>query len=147
MLPLLSFENATKRNRPLIYEGDVVAARVVAASPDADPVLSCVDAAGRAAGFGHLKGGLTFECSCAWARALLARPPPAVLVALGAEAPFEVVVGLNGRVWVDAQGAALAARVARVLQAAEEELRPGDDAAAFVKRALAADDMGGGGGG
>jgi exosome complex component RRP40 len=142
---MLSFENATKRNRPAIYEGDVVAARVVTANPDMDPVLSCVDSQGRTAGFGHLKGGLTFECSGAWARALLAWPPPDLLVALGREKPFEMSVGLNGRVWLDApEGAAAAVAVAGALQRGEEELRPGDDADAFVKRALAC--VGGGGG-
>ena len=113
MLPMLSFENATKRNRPAIYEGDVVCARVVTANPDMDPVLSCVDAQGRTAGYGHLKGGLTFECSCAWARALLGKPPPDVVVMLGKEVGFEMAVGLNGRVWVDAPSAALAVSVVR----------------------------------
>lgn len=143
VLPMLSFENATKRNRPAMYEGDVVSARVAASNPDMDPQLTCLDAQGRASGMGHLKGGLLVEVSCAWARALLSRPPPAVVAALGAAAAFEMAVGLNGRVWVDAPGAALAVRVAGALAAAEEELRPGDDAHEFVKRALA----GGGGGG
>jgi exosome complex component RRP40 len=146
VLPMLSFEGATKRNRPQIFEGDAVAARVVAAHPDMDPQLSCVDAAGAAAGYGHLKGGMLFEVSCAWARALLARPPPGVLLALGAEVAFELTVGLNGCVWVDAPSPALAVRVAGALAAAEEELRPGDDVGTFVKRALAGGGGGGGGG-
>ncbi|GBF95259.1 exosome complex component [Raphidocelis subcapitata] len=143
VLPMLSFENATKRNRPAIYEGDAVFARVAQAHPDMDPVLTCVDGQGRASNYGHLKGGHTFECSCAWARALLEQPPPAVVAALGAEVPFEMAVGLNGRVWIDAPSAALAVRAAGALRAAEEELGPGGDAGAFVKRALA----GGGAGG
>lgn len=141
---MLSFEGATKRNRPALYEGDAVYARVVEAHPDTDPVLACVDAQGAASRYGHLKGGHTFECSCAWARALLERPQPAVLGALGAEVPFEAAVGLNGRVWIDAATAAQAVRAAGVLRAAEEELGPGEDAAAFVRRVLA---RGGGAGG
>ena len=46
LLPLLSFEGATKRNRPNLKAGDVVYARVAAASRDMEPVLTCVDAAG-----------------------------------------------------------------------------------------------------
>lgn len=134
---MMSFENATKRNRPAIYEGDLVSARVVTANPDMDPVLSCVDAQGRASGLGHLKGGLTIECSCAFARALLSRPAPPLLAALGKAVAFELAVGLNGRAWVDAPSAALVARVAGALRRGEEELGPGDDAGAFVKRALA----------
>jgi exosome complex component RRP40 len=146
VLPMLSFEGATKRNRPAVYEGDVVSARVVTSNPDMDPVLSCVDAQGKASGLGHLKGGLTLECSCAWARALLSRPMPAVVAALGKEAAFEMAAGLNGRVWVDAPSAGLAVRVAAALARAEEELGPGDDAAAFVRRALAGELSAAGGG-
>jgi hypothetical protein len=47
LLPQLSFEGATKRNRPNIKAGDVVYARVAMASRDMDPILTCVDAAGR----------------------------------------------------------------------------------------------------
>ena len=50
LLPLLSFEGATKRNRPNLKAGDVVYARVAAASRDMEPVLTCVDAAGRCGG-------------------------------------------------------------------------------------------------
>jgi exosome complex component RRP40 len=47
LLPQLSFEGATKRNRPNLKPGDVVYARVAAASRDMEPVLTCVDAAGK----------------------------------------------------------------------------------------------------
>ncbi len=99
-LPQLSFEGATRRNRPPIKAGDVVYARVVEASRDAEPVLSCTDALGRASGFGHLKDGMTFSVNSLQARALLSSPPPPVLQALGATLRFELAVGLNGRVWV-----------------------------------------------
>ena len=56
----------------------------------------------QASGFGPLKGGTLIEVSTSHARALLARPPAAVLAALGAALQFEAAVGLNGRVWIDA---------------------------------------------
>lgn len=100
LLPQLSFEGATRRNRPNLKTGDVVCARVMAAPRDMEPQLSCVDQLGRAAGYGHLKEGIIISVSTAMARSMLASPPPAVLAALGASLQFEMAVGLNGRVWV-----------------------------------------------
>jgi exosome complex component RRP40 len=100
VLPQLSFEGATKRNRPAVKAGDLVYARVVSASRDTDPILSCVDAFGRASGFGALKEGLPLQVSTALARQLLAQPPAPVLQQLGQLVQFELAVGMNGRVWV-----------------------------------------------
>jgi hypothetical protein len=97
-LPQLSFEGATKRNRPNLQAGDVVYARVVSANRDQEPVLSCVDGTGRAAGFGPLKDGYTAGVSTAHARQLLAKPPAPVLLALGQALQYELAIGLNGKV-------------------------------------------------
>jgi exosome complex component RRP40 len=43
LLPWSNFEGVTKKNKPHIYPGDVVYARVVSAFRDAEPVLSCMD--------------------------------------------------------------------------------------------------------
>jgi exosome complex component RRP40 len=121
LLPVLAFEGATRRNRPLLASGDLVYARVVAAPRDADASLACTDAAGQAAGFGPLAGGALARVTPAFARALLrAKPPSPVLIALGKHAgAFEVAVGANGRVWVAAPTLFGAACVARALEAAE----------------------------
>mmetsp|Transcript_26878 Transcript_26878/g.58657 ORF Transcript_26878/g.58657 Transcript_26878/m.58657 type:complete len:232 (+) Transcript_26878:140-835(+) len=101
LLPQLSFEGATRRNRPNLHSGDIVHARVVSASRDMEPVLSCMDASGRAAGFGHLKEGISLTVGTATARKLLGAPMPLVLEELSKTAvPFELAVGMNGRVWV-----------------------------------------------
>ncbi len=47
-LPALGFEGATRRNRPTLAPGDLVYARVAAASRDAGPELACTDASGKA---------------------------------------------------------------------------------------------------
>lgn len=90
-------------------------ARVITANRDMDPVLTCVDSAGRAAGFGALKGGMAIDCSLSHARALLAKPPGPVLAALGAKLKFELAVGLNGRLWVHSSDCRTTIRVCRVL--------------------------------
>lgn len=55
-LPALSFEGATKRNKPNLRVGTLLYAHVVSASRHAEIELSCVDpATGKSAGFGELK--------------------------------------------------------------------------------------------
>lgn len=54
-------------------------ARVVSASRDLEPQLSCVDALGRASGMGALKDGVLAGVTTSHARALLASPPAPVL--------------------------------------------------------------------
>lgn len=97
------------------HAGDLVYARVITANRDMDPVLTCVDSNGRAAGFGPLKGGLVVECSLSHARSLLAKPPCPVLATLGAKLKFELAVGLNGRLWVNSSDCRTTIKVCRVL--------------------------------
>lgn len=106
LLPQLSFEGATKRNRPNLKPGDLVYARVVEASRDLEPILTCVDALGRAGGLGQLSEGSLVQVSTAMARRLLqgGQASP-VLEALGeAGLQFDMAVGANGRIWVLAAG-------------------------------------------
>lgn len=112
-------------------------ARVEAACRDMDPTLSCVDAStGKAAGFGPLTGGMTFEVGSPQARELLGQPPPPALAALGAALQFELAVGLNGAVWVDSPSPAVSVLVANALPATEG--LPPAAALAHVQRLLAA---------
>lgn len=120
-LPVLAFENATRRNRPNLKEGDLVYCRVDATNRDMQSTLSCVDAAGAASGFGPLQGGTLVECSTATARALLARPPPPALGMLGRALQFELAVGANGRVWVQAAATATVVTVCAALRACEDK--------------------------
>jgi exosome complex component RRP40 len=131
-LPALAFENATRRNRPMLKEGDLVYCRVESADRDLQPLLSCVNAAGKAAGFGPLKGGMSLKCSTALARSLLATPPHPALTTLGAQMKFELAVGANGRVWVSAATAAETVAAAVALQAAEGRAPKEAEAAARI---------------
>lgn len=103
-LPALAFEGATKRNRPRIAIGDAVYARVVAAARDVEPELECMSVRKKADGFGELAGGTVLRVSLSHARALM-EPDCPVLRCLGELIPYEVAVGLNGRVWIKAQNA------------------------------------------
>jgi exosome complex component RRP40 len=58
-----------------------------------------VNSRGKAAGFGGLVGGFMFRCSIGLGRSLLA-PNCFVAKCLGKQLPYEMAVGMNGRVWV-----------------------------------------------
>ena len=74
ILSYLSFENATKRNRPDVQIGDVVYGRLAVADPDLEPELVCVDSTGRSVGYGVLPRdacGLLLPCGIQLSRRLL----------------------------------------------------------------------------
>ena len=56
----------------------------------------------QASGFGPLKEGFLTSVNTHFSRTLLSRPPCPVLEALARHLQYEVAVGLNGRVWVNA---------------------------------------------
>ncbi|XP_059443193.1 uncharacterized protein LOC132175317 [Corylus avellana] len=101
-LPVLAFEGGTRRNIPKFEAGTLLYVRVVKANPGMNPELSCTDVGGKAAEFGQLKDGFMFESSTGLSRMLLSSPTCPVLEALGKQLSFEIAVGLNGRVWVNA---------------------------------------------
>ena len=115
-LPMMNFQGATRRNRPSVEVGDVVHARVTRAGRGMETELSCVDAQGQSAGFGHLKQGLLLRVPLDAARALRAGQNP-VLARLGETIPFSAVVGANGRVWVHGPNHAATALLARAIAA------------------------------
>ncbi|KAI3351383.1 hypothetical protein L3Q82_020204 [Scortum barcoo] len=99
-LSYLAFEGATKRNRPNVQVGDLVFAQFVLANKDMEPELVCVDSSGRANGMGVFGGGgLLFSVSLGLVRRLLA-PHSEILTDLQQLFPCELVVGMNGRLWV-----------------------------------------------
>ncbi|CAL1586828.1 unnamed protein product [Knipowitschia caucasica] len=99
-LSYLSFEGATKRNRPNVQVGDLVYAQLLVANKDMEPELVCIDGAGRANGMGVFgSGGLMVKVSLGLVHRLLA-PSSDLMSDLSALYPSEMVVGMNGRVWV-----------------------------------------------
>ncbi|KAK8511797.1 hypothetical protein V6N13_029387 [Hibiscus sabdariffa] len=101
-LPVLAFEGGTRRNIPKFEVGTLLYLRVVKAKFGMNPELSCTNAHGKAAEFGPLKDGYIFETSTGLSRKLLSSPTCPVLESLCKKLCFEIAVGLNGRVWVNA---------------------------------------------
>lgn len=115
-LPILAFENATKRNRPKLEPGHVVYACVASTSRDMDPELTCMNQFGKAAGMGPLEEGYVMETDTRHAAKLLGDPKPAELLAIASQLAFEMAVGHNGRVWVHSQAPRVTAAVVQILQ-------------------------------
>ncbi|KAF6157377.1 hypothetical protein GIB67_004315 [Kingdonia uniflora] len=118
-LPVLAFEGGTRRNIPKFEVGTLLYARVVKANAAMNPELSCTDANGKAAEFGPLKDGYTFETSTGLSRILLSSPTCPILEALGKKLSFEIAVGLNGRVWVNAESPSTVILVSNAIMTSE----------------------------
>ena len=103
ILSHFSFEGASKKTRPQLKTGDVVYAKIVACQKNMDIELSCVNPnSGKAEGLGQLNDGMVFDVSLNVVGRLL-RKELEIMEELGGKIPggFEMIVGRNGRVWVD----------------------------------------------
>ncbi|KAI9184066.1 exosome non-catalytic core subunit rrp40 [Blastocladiella emersonii ATCC 22665] len=121
VLSYMAFEGASKRNRPNLDVGDLVYARVAVASKDMDPELECTNPrTHKADGFGHLAAGFLAKVPLAFARRLFEDPNCAPLKALAKHFTFDMAIGLNGRVWVNAGGSnpATTVHIAHAIQVA-----------------------------
>jgi exosome complex component RRP40 len=80
-----------------------VYARISLAHRDMETELECLDShSGKAAGFGELKEGFMVTVSLKLARDLLLSPNHPVLKGLSGLFPFELAIGWNGRIWMNA---------------------------------------------
>ncbi|XP_026187119.1 exosome complex component RRP40 [Mastacembelus armatus] len=123
-LSYLAFEGATKRNRPNVQVGDLVFAQFLIANKDMEPELVCIDSSGRANGMGVLGGGgLLFRVSLGLVRRLLA-PHSEVRSDLEKLFPCELVVGMNGRLWVRSSSIQQTLIIANLLQSCDTMTAP-----------------------
>ncbi|KAG7277950.1 hypothetical protein CRUP_022120 [Coryphaenoides rupestris] len=110
-LSYLAFEGATKRNRPNVQVGDLVYAQFLIANKDMEPELVCIDSSGRANGLGVFgAGGLLFKVSLGLSE---------IMKDLEKLYPCELVLGMNGRLWVRAASVQKTLIVANLLESSE----------------------------
>nr|XP_056706116.1 exosome complex component RRP40 [Euleptes europaea] len=118
-LSYLVFEGATKRNRPNVQVGDLIYGQFVVANKDMEPEMVCIDSTGRANGMGIIgQDGFLIKVSLGLIRKLLA-PGCEIIQDLGQLYPFELVLGMNGRIWVKAKTIPQTLIVANILEACE----------------------------
>lgn len=99
VLDCCAFEGASKRNRPTLTVGALVYGRITLANRDMEPEMECMAASGKAEGFGELLDGFMTSVSLLSCRRLLNADHP-ILSNFAQICSFEMVVGLNGRIWV-----------------------------------------------
>lgn len=98
-LPYLAFTNATKKNRPDIKLGNVVAAKVKMATPYMESEITCVEYANSIL-LGPLENGFLITVSLNYSLKLR-KSHSKLLYSLGQYVPFEIVVGANGKIWIN----------------------------------------------
>jgi exosome complex component RRP40 len=98
-LSYLSFEGVTKKNRPDVKIGDVVFAKLLQAGKGMEPELVCVDSFGKRGKLGVLQDGFIFTCSLNLIRKIL-NPQCTLLKLLGRKIPYDVALGMNGKIWL-----------------------------------------------
>ncbi|XP_075067010.1 exosome complex component RRP40 [Mixophyes fleayi] len=118
-LSFLAFEGATKKNRPNVKVGDLVYGQFIVANKDMEPELACIDSSGKANGKGVIgQDGLMFKVSLGLVRKLLT-PQNEIIQELVNVFPMEMVIGMNGRIWVKAKTVQQTLIVANILEACE----------------------------
>jgi exosome complex component RRP40 len=118
-LSYLAFEGATKRNRPDVKVGDLIYARLIVANKDMEPELACIDGNGRSSGLGPIRGGgYVIHTSISLSRKILSMQSE-LLQQLGKSMPYEIAVGLNGRIWVNGRSTQETLAITDVISSAE----------------------------
>lgn len=117
-LSFLSFEGATKKNKPDVNLGDIVFARLILANPDLEPEIVCVDSFGKKEKLGVLAEGFVFNASLNLVRRILSRNCP-LLRRLKKEFNFELAAGMNGRIWIKGRNTKETIAVANAILASE----------------------------
>lgn len=121
-LSYLAFEGATKKNRPDVNVGDLVFAKLLVAYKDFESELICVDSLGKKLKLGVLNGGFVFTCSINLARRLRSSECPLMeCIKKHIQVPLEVVVGMNGKVWINAKNERDIIAVGNTILAAEHK--------------------------
>lgn len=98
-LPYLAFTNATKKNRPDIKIGNVLSAKVKVATPFMESEISCVEYANSVL-LGQLENGFLITVSLNHALRLK-KSNSKLLYHLGQFVPYEIVIGANGKIWIN----------------------------------------------
>lgn len=123
-LPCTSFDGATKRNRPMLKENDVIYCRVLSVNRDMEPELTCCSIKKKKdwvtgdSQFGELKGGYIFDCSLSLCKHLL-DPKCMILKAIGEKVSYEIAIGMNGKVWVSSESPKLTIHISMAIQNSE----------------------------
>jgi len=140
LLGQLSFEGATRKTRPILAPGHLVYARVSKADKWSDVEVECFNAnTGKSEGLGPLKDGMLFEVSLGIARRLMmggVKGGVVILDEFGEKIRFEVAVGRNGKVWVNAATIKETIAIGKALQETDSKALGIEDQKKLVRKVL-----------
>ncbi|XP_022916920.1 exosome complex component RRP40 [Onthophagus taurus] len=120
-LSLLSFEGATKKQKPDLQVGDLVYAKLLSANKEMEPELVCIDKYYKAGNLGPLSSdGFLVNVLPEFVYKLLNVENP-LLRTLGKKFPFEIAVGMNGKVWFNAKSTSDCLTLMRALLVAQHQ--------------------------
>ncbi|RZC40751.1 hypothetical protein BDFB_006213, partial [Asbolus verrucosus] len=118
-LSMLAFEGATKKQKPDVQVGDVVYGKLLNAHREMEPELVCVDSYFKAGKLGPLSNdGFLVSVSMGLVSRLL-DPDNPLLTTLGKKFPYEIALGMNGKVWINGRATKDILTIIRCLEAAE----------------------------
>lgn len=120
-LPMLAFEGATKKMKPEVNVGDAIYARMLNAHKEMEPELVCVDQYYKAGRLGVLPNeGFLINLNLNLVQMLLNVENP-LLRTLAKKFPYEIVIGVNGKVWMNANQARDVLTLCKAFEAAENQ--------------------------
>ncbi|KAG5888571.1 hypothetical protein JTB14_029868 [Gonioctena quinquepunctata] len=100
-LSMLAFEGATKKQKPDVQVGDLVYAKMLNAHREMEPELVCIDSFYKAGKLGVLSNdGFLINISLRLTQTLLDIENPLLRI-MAKKFPYEVVIGVNGKVWIN----------------------------------------------
>ncbi|XP_066254952.1 exosome complex component RRP40 [Euwallacea similis] len=101
-LSLSAFEGVTKKMKPDVNIGDTVYAKLLNAHKEMEPELVCIDQYYKAGRLGLLSNeGFLINLDTNLVQSLLNVENP-LLRTLARKFPYEIVIGVNGKVWMKA---------------------------------------------
>ena len=140
LLGQLDFEGATKKTRPVLNSGALIYGRVRKADKWSDVEIECFNpATGKSDGMGPLKGGMLFDVSIGLARRLMmggGKGGVVVLEDFGEKIRFEIAIGRNGKVWVNAATIKETLAIGKTLMETDAKGLAIDDQKKLVKKVL-----------
>lgn len=116
----LAFHQVNRKNKPNLQPGALVYARVHHAISSMEPEIVCLAPDNKkSGGYGPLQGGFLLKSlSSGLCRRLLDKDD-VTLQLIGEKVEYEVVVGMNGRIWVSAEQKKVVALICQVLKQVE----------------------------
>lgn len=118
-LDALAFYNVNRKNKPNLTIGALVYARITSQIQGVESEIQCLTTENKAGGYGALEGGyLLKDQSLGLCRRLLS-PEDVTLNIIGEKVEYEIVVGMNGRLWIDAEDKKVVIVIASILRGVE----------------------------